>query len=350
MLKNTFHRWYVIISNSVLNSWYGNGWWTRLLLPLAWLYTFVAQRHRKNSLSSVRWVPPVPILIVGNITIGGTGKTPVVSSLVERLVRAGYHPGIASRGFGSGNGVSLPAFVTADSDPSLVGDEPVMLAQQLQVPVMVDPQRVLAAKALIDKNGCDLIIADDGLQHYKLDRHIEVVVIDGQRMLGNGLSIPAGPLREMPKRLKEVDQELINGFPEKQIDSAYDCFYLATDALKQVSGSACSNAPAAGTVVHGVAGIGNPERFFKTLQSLGFKVIPHAFPDHHAFVIADIQFYDKLPVIMTEKDAVKCRHFAQRYHWYLPIRAQVPEAVFKRILTLIETKGPQRRLDKETNG
>ncbi|WP_079254063.1 tetraacyldisaccharide 4'-kinase [Endozoicomonas arenosclerae] len=342
-------RWQDVLSDSVLNSWYGNGFWTRLLLPLSWLYSFIALRRRDKYEKSARWQSPVPVIIVGNITIGGTGKTPFVASLVKHLQQQGFRPGIASRGFGAGKGIQLPAQVLPDSDPALLGDEPVMLAQQLNIPVMVDPDRVSAAKALIQDKDCDLVIADDGLQHYNLDRHIELVVIDGQRMLGNGLSLPAGPLRESPERLKQVDQVLINGEPSCSLNTAYESFFLEPDSLRPVGRETDTKVPSSGKV-HAVAGIGNPERFFNTLENLGFEVIPHPFPDHHAFVKQDLQFQDDLPVIMTAKDAVKCTAFAESRCWFLPVQARVPEAFFERILKLIETKGPQSRSDKDTHG
>ena len=176
------------------------------------------------------------------------------------------------------------------------------------------------------------------LQHYRLQRHVEIVVIDGQRMLGNGLCLPAGPLREPPERLQAVDQVLVNGRPSSDLPVDFDCIYLEAADLVPVGCSDCAP-PEAGTV-HAVAGIGNPERFFQTLESLGFRVIPHAFPDHHPFAPDDIVFHDDLPVLMTAKDAVKCRSFAGSNAWYLPVQAHIPEAVLNKIIQLVETKGP----------
>ncbi|WP_081870029.1 tetraacyldisaccharide 4'-kinase [Endozoicomonas numazuensis] len=344
-------RWQAVFSDSVLNSWYGSGFWTRILLPLSFLYTRIARHRRMKLERSERWQSSVPVIIVGNITVGGTGKTPFVASLVARLQHQGFSPGIASRGFGAGKGIDVPAEVFPDSDPALVGDEPVMLAQQLNIPIMVDPDRVSAAQTLIEQKGCDLVIADDGLQHYNLDRHIELVVIDGQRMLGNGLILPAGPLRESPERLREADQVLINGEPSRPLSCDCDAvsFFLEPDGLKPVIRQNEAQPPAPGKV-HAVAGIGNPERFFKTLEGLGYEVIPHPFPDHYLFGKEDFQFRDDLPVIMTAKDAVKCSAFAESRFWFLPVQARVPEPVFERILKLIETKGPQSRSDKDTHG
>ncbi|MRI35240.1 tetraacyldisaccharide 4'-kinase [Endozoicomonas sp. OPT23] len=341
-------RWKDRFSDSVLKSWYSTGGWTRLLLPLSWLYQRIAQQQKSKKLASDRWQPSVPVIVVGNISVGGTGKTPVVASLVKRLQSEGYRPGIASRGFGSSS-LNYPLSVTADSDPKSVGDEPVMLASQTGIPVMVDPNRVSAAKALIEQFDCDLIIADDGLQHYNLVRHIELAVVDGARMLGNQLSLPAGPLRELPERLETVDLVLVNGQAQKKLDVAFDSFYLQPDDLKPVIKGKGSEPPEKGKV-HGVAGIGNPERFFLTLEQEGYEVIPHPFPDHHDFSELDLQFGDELPVLMTAKDAVKCRTYSNDKLWYLPVQAHMPESVFERILTLIETKGPQSRSNKDSHG
>lgn len=329
--------WRDRVSDSVMSCWYGDGRWTHLLLPLTSLFKWLAHRRCQKMIRSDRWEPPVPVIVVGNISVGGTGKTPVVAALVKAFQAKGYRPGIASRGFGSRQQGS-PLLVTKETNPVIAGDEPVMLAQQLNIPVMVDIDRVSAARALIEHSGCDLVITDDGLQHYKLKRHVEIVVIDGQRMLGNGLCLPAGPLREPPERLGTVDQVLINGFPESDLAFDFDSFHLQTDKLISV---VCTDQspPEAGTV-HAVAGIGNPDRFFKTLRSLGYTVIPHAFPDHHPFIQQDLQFGDPLPVIMTAKDAVKCRGFAESNVWFLPVQARLPEVVLEKICQLIETNKP----------
>ena len=327
------------LSQSVTDSWYQKGLsWTRVLLPLSWLFNVLARRRKTRYLQKERWQSPVPVMVVGNISIGGTGKTPVVGALVKELQQRGYKPGIISRGFGSAN-VSYPIAVTPESDPLLVGDEPVMLSRQLQVPLVVDPDRVEAAKYLLDHFDCDLLIADDGLQHYNLQRDIEVLVVDGERMLGNGLCLPAGPLREPPERMNSVDVVLVNGDAQKQFPASVqslpaNSFYLQPDQLLPVNPQFSELAPV-NAKVHAVAGIGNPGRFFTTLSKLGYEVVPHAYPDHHAFVAADIQFDDSLPVLMTAKDAVKCQPFADQRHWYLPITTSLPEGVLSRIEALI---------------
>ena len=215
-----------------------------------------------------------------------------------------------------------------------------MLARQLRIPVIVDPDRVRAAQYLCEHFPCDLVIADDGLQHYNLHRHMEWLVMDGQRMLGNELCLPAGPLRELPGRMASVNRILINGAPKKPFDVALnirvpcDSFYLKGGDLLPVNPAQCGLAPRQGKV-HAVAGIGNPRRFFNTLETLGFEVIPHAFADHYAFTIEDIEFGDQLPVLMTAKDAVKCQPFADRRHWYLPVTTDLPEGALETVIDLM---------------
>ena len=291
-----------------------------LLLPLAQLFrAIVCLRrlgYRKNLLRSHRL--PVPVIVVGNIFVGGTGKTPLVLWLVEALKSMGLRPGIVTRGY-RGRATSWPQTVTADSDPSLVGDEPVLLAQRGNCPVMAGPERVISGRGLIETHGCDCIVSDDGLQHYALQRDLELVVIDRTRGLGNGLMLPAGPLREPPGRLRSVDMLLANGGPSALTDHFFTLALENTVALDG-SGETRLLSDFAGERVHAVCGIGNPQRFFDALAEQGLQVIPHPFADHHPYQPADIRFGDELPVLMTEKDAVKCRTFARPYHWVVPAR------------------------------
>ncbi|WP_257283915.1 tetraacyldisaccharide 4'-kinase [Endozoicomonas sp. SESOKO1] len=339
-------------SQSVTDSWYSpSGGWTRCLKPLSLLFSFLARKRKQRLLQASRWSPPVPVIVVGNISVGGTGKTPLVAALVREFQQRGYRPGIISRGFGAKTG-GIPISVRPDSDPSNVGDEPVMLARQLNVPLIVDVDRVKAARYLCDQTDCNLIIADDGLQHYNLQRHIEVLVLDGDRLLGNKLCLPAGPLREPPERMNQVDMILVNTnntFPSKkteEVESALGlkpleelyCFSLEPSAPVSVAG--ISKKIPDITRVHGVAGIGHPERFFNTLRSLGYDVIGHPFPDHHSFVPEDICFNDDLPVIMTAKDAVKCVDFADDRHWYLPVTTRVPDSCIEQLVAMIEARKP----------
>ncbi|WP_067520976.1 tetraacyldisaccharide 4'-kinase [Endozoicomonas ascidiicola] len=332
-------------NQSVIDSWYNpNGGWTLWLKPLSAIFSMLAEYRKHRYLDSVRWTPPVPVIVVGNITVGGTGKTPVVSALIHLLKEQGYRPGIISRGYGTEHQEDS-VVVTVDSDPAIVGDEPVMLAK-LQVPLVVDADRVRGAKHLCTHFDCNVIVADDGLQHYNLQRHIELAVLDGQRLLGNGFCLPVGPLREPQSRLNAVDFVLVN-CPEAVSCEVYEqrlersdlsCFSLVPFRLRRVSddheGAAFSGR------VHAVAGIGNPDRFFSTLKSLGYDVIPHPFADHHGFAEEDVNFEDDLPVIMTEKDAVKCRSFAGDHHWYLPVTTELPDKLIDSLLQMIEARKP----------
>ncbi len=344
-------------SQSVTDSWYNpSGGWTLSLKPLSSLFTFFAERRKQRYLCSSRWSPPVPVIVVGNISVGGTGKTPLVAALVKALQEKGYRPGIISRGFGAVSG-DYPMLVTSASDPSEVGDEPVMLARQLDVPLVVDVDRVKAAQYLCSQTDCNLIIADDGLQHYNLQRHIELLVLDGERLLGNRLCLPAGPLREPQERMNSVDMILVNtnsmpvSMKVAEVESSLgrnllgrkeqkELYYFSLEPSMpvRVTGSS-QQAPEPGRV-HGVAGIGNPERFFNTLRSLGFDVIAHPFPDHHAFISEDISFNDDLPVIMTAKDAVKCSGFADERHWYLPVTTHLPDSCIEHLVEMIEARKP----------
>jgi tetraacyldisaccharide 4'-kinase len=285
----------------------------------------------------------VPVIIIGNISVGGTGKTPLVIWLVKCLQQAGYRPGIVSRGY-RGKARHWPQQVRADSDPVMVGDEAVLLAQRCQCPVAVDPHRVAAAQALLKYTDCDVIVADDGLQHYALGRDIEIAVIDGVRRFGNGRCLPAGPLREPVARLKTVDFIIVNGGctldKEYRMDLRVEqiCRVNDPDQVIEID-TLC------GTAVHAVAGIGHPQRFFDQLQAMGFDIITHAYPDHHLFSATDLDFADRLPVIMTEKDAVKCRHFASDRCWTLPVKADVDKQVAIELLARLK---PMVKQDSET--
>lgn len=288
--------------------WYTQkkSWVSYCLWPLSCLYRLlVACRYflYKCHFFTV-YRAPVPVIVVGNISVGGVGKSPLVADIVKQLSAQGRRPGIVSRGYG-GRSKKWPVLVRADSDPALVGDEPVMLAQQTSVPVVVSPNRPQAIKLLLDNHSVDVVVSDDGLQHYAMARDMEIVVMD-KRGVGNGLCLPAGPLREPKKRLNSVSQVVINGKD----------FMLSPQKIYRLDGTLGALSP---TRVHAVAAIGDPTRFFDTLIKLGFEVVPHPFADHHQFSPGDLSFNDDLPVVMTEKDAVKVRHFAQTDFWVLPV-------------------------------
>ena len=306
-----------------------------LLLPISLLFRLlVATRRllfRYGIFSSVKL--PVPVIIVGNITVGGTGKTPLTLWLAEQLLANGWHPGIISRGFG-GSG-SKPQEVLPGSDPATAGDEPVLMSQRKLCPVWVGRDRPAAALALLLAHPeCDIILSDDGLQHYRLQRDAEIAVVDGLRRFGNGFLLPAGPLREAPTRLREVDAVVING--GKVAPGEY---------LMQLEGMHFYNllnpditATAAdfhGQAVHAIAGIGHPERFFRHLNKLGLTIHAHPYPDHHQYSAKDLAYGDANALLMTEKDAVKCSAFADEKCWVLRVDAQLDPALTQLILKKI---------------
>jgi tetraacyldisaccharide 4'-kinase len=278
---------------------------------------------------------PVPVIVVGNITVGGTGKTPLIVWLAGFLKDSGFKPGIISRGYG-GQAESWPQWVTADSDAKNVGDEALLIAKQAGCPMAVGPLRVDAANFLLQQADCNVILSDDGLQHYALNRDVEIAVIDGERRFGNGYCLPAGPLREPIERLQSVDFIIVNG--EKSENNEFSMRLIGDTAVNLVTGEQKSLQEFNDVDCHALAGIGNPERFFKLLASAGLTCITHSFPDHYQFQCHDIEFADNKSVLMTEKDAVKCMAFAGKQHWYLPVKV-IPEDVFaEQLLKLLREK------------
>ncbi len=291
-----------------------------LLWPLSLLYGLVVKARRNAYRAG--WLKvsrlSVPVVIIGNITVGGTGKTPLVIWAARHLRSLGHNPGVVLRGYG-GRSTHWPKDVSADSDPAQVGDEALLLARHSGCPVVAGPDRVAAARRLVTHHRCDLVLSDDGLQHYALARDLELSVLDQARMLGNGRLLPAGPLRESAGRLREVDLAVVNG----DSDSQALCFRLMPgDAVNLIDGQRRPLAEFRHTAVHAVAGIGHPERFFDMLRHHGLKFDDRSFSDHHEFVPDDLEFGDDHAVLMTEKDAVKCERFAASNHWYLPVVAE----------------------------
>ena len=322
-------------SNLLNEIWYGKHPARLLLAPFGWLYRGVAWGRRAAYQSGLLNVyrAPVPVIVVGNLTVGGAGKTPLVIWLVRQLQAYGLKPGIVARGY-RGRARSWPQQVRADSDPLGVGDEAVVLARRTGVPVAVGPRRAADIAALLKHADINIIVCDDGLQHYALGRDIEIAVIDGVRRFGNGACLPAGPMREAGQRLQQVDLIVTNGLAAR---GEFPMKYLA-DALHRVDrrGKAVAIRQFPDKNVHAVAGIGNPSAFFATLKRNGLRITPHVFPDHHVFSAADLAFADRQPVIMTEKDAVKCEHFVDPRLWYLPITAELPEVFERRFRTLLK--------------
>lgn len=308
--------------------WYQRHILSYLLLPFTGIYYIIISIRKCLYKYGIKKItkPKVPIIIVGNITVGGTGKTPFVIWLAEYLQQQGMRPGIVSRGYGGGN-ITYPHLVSIDDSAMHVGDEPLLLARRTKCPVVIDPNRVNAAQHLLQQTNCNIIISDDGLQHYALGRDLEIVITDSQRRLGNGFLLPAGPLRESKKRLKTVDMIIANG-AEMQLIAAKSC-NLAQPNLTQ------NLLEFSGKKVHAVAAIGNPDRFFEMLQTHGLKITAHPFPDHHMFTTSDLDFADNMPVIMTEKDAVKCQNIAKENWWYVPVDATISEPTIQKLKKLI---------------
>ncbi len=319
-------------------TWYSRTPLGLALAPLGWLYAGLmrcrALAYRVGLLRSLD--VGVPVVVVGNIAVGGTGKTPLVAWIARHLAGEGLRPGIVCRGY-AGAADRWPQQVRGDSDPLMVGDEAVLLARRGACPVAAGPDRVAAAQALREHAGCDVIISDDGLQHLRLARAVEVAVVDGERRHGNGRCLPAGPLREPISRLARVDLVVANG---AALQGEF-AMHLAPSPALAVDGSGRQQGLDAfrGMQVHAVAGIGNPERFFRMLEGHGMRVLRHPFPDHHAYRASDLAGLTAAPVLMTEKDAVKCASLAEEHHWYVPVRAELHPAFASRLMRALRAAG-----------
>jgi tetraacyldisaccharide 4'-kinase len=313
--------------------WYEDSPGTSLLAPLAWAYAAMSGVRRSAYRSGLLHPRTVarPVVVVGNLTVGGTGKTPLTIWLAQQLVAARLKVGIVSRGYGRCGAAARS--VQADSDWRDVGDEPLILVRRSGCPTMVAADRVAAARTLIAR-GAEVILADDGLQHLRLRRDCAIVVIDGSRGFGNGRLLPAGPLREPPAALARADIVVINGDPTHGSLAAGSLpagalrMRLSAQPAVRLDGRGAPSELGTfrGRRVHAVAGIGNPQRFFRELTSHGIEVIAHPFPDHHPFTARELAFADELPILMTEKDAVKCTPFANARLWYVPVSAAFSEA------------------------
>ncbi|MCP1603489.1 tetraacyldisaccharide 4'-kinase [Pseudomonas citronellolis] len=310
-------------SERLLQAWYQGHPALGLLRPLEALYRRIALRKRADYLEGRRqaYRAPVPVIVVGNVTVGGTGKTPMILWLIDHCRARGLKVGVVSRGYGA-KPPSLPWRVRAEQNAAQAGDEPLMIVQRSGAPLVIDPDRPAAVRALLAEEPVDLILCDDGLQHYRLARDLELVLIDAARGLGNRRCLPAGPLREPVERLESVDAVLYNGASSDPAGAF--SFVLRPSALVNLRsgerGDLTHFPP--GQQVHALAGIGNPRRFFATLEALHWRPVPHAFPDHAAYSAEQLQFSPLLPLLMTEKDAVKCRAFAAADWWYLAVDAQ----------------------------
>jgi tetraacyldisaccharide 4'-kinase len=332
-----------------LQRWLEARWYARhpprLLEPLAAVFAAVAAlrrgAYRLGLLPAAH--PGVPVIVIGNISAGGTGKTPLVLWLVQQLQAEGLRAGIVSRGHGARPAPRQPRLVRPGDAAADVGDEALMLARQAECPVCIGTRRLAAARMLVDL-GCQVIVADDGLQHLALRRDMEIAVIDGQRLFGNGALLPAGPLRERPRRLATVDAVVVNGAIAGDAaalpagETLHHMVLQPLQFLRLDDAERAALAPWRGRAVHAVAGIGNPARFFATLRGLGLLPVEHAFPDHHAFRPADLAFDDDLPIVMTEKDAVKCSAFGTDRMWCLRVTIQFQRDDAARLLQRVRAR------------
>lgn len=305
---------------SLQHYWYKSSALVWLLLPVSWLYCLIVFIRRKLYQLNIKrsYGCNVPLIVIGNIVVGGSGKTPLLISLCEYLKERGFKPGVVSRGYG-GNFTGIKQVYHTDT-AELVGDEPLMIHRQTSVPVVVGADRVAAAQYLVNNNQCDVVLSDDGLQHYRMQRDFEIAVVDSDRRYGNGFCLPAGPLRERRSRIKDVNMLIYNGDTDVKPN---ECSYLLeTAGLQKLSGD--ENRPISsfvGKSVHAVAGIGHPQRFFNQLQKSSVTVIEHAYPDHYTYSQDDFDGWSEECIIMTEKDAVKCRHLSLSDAWVLNVKA-----------------------------
>ena len=316
------------LTDRLLDAWYSGHPALAVLRPLEWLYRRVVNNKRARFVAGQGEIykAPVPIVVVGNITVGGTGKTPLILWMIEHCRRRGLRVGVVSRGYGA-RPPSLPWRVSPEQSADQAGDEPLLIVQRTGVPMMIDPDRAQAVRALLVVEPLDLILSDDGLQHYRLARDLELVLIDAVRGLGNRRCLPAGPLREPVERLESVDALLYNGaFDDREDGYGFTLQPSALVNLLSGERKPVTHFPA-GQALHAVAGIGNPQRFFNTLEGLHWQPVAHPFADHAVFSAQALAFTPDLPLVMTEKDAVKCVSFAAPHWWYLAVEA-VPSPAF----------------------
>jgi tetraacyldisaccharide 4'-kinase len=321
----------VSFRDTLINSWSKPNLLTLLLWPVSQIYRSLYWLRTKlyNIDFFKRYKASVPVIVVGNLTVGGTGKTPLVIYLVERLRAAGYTPGVISRGYGSAAPL-FPFHVGLETSVAEAGDEPFLIVNRTAAPLVIGPNRGESIDALLAKHAVDVIISDDGLQHLALQRDIELCLLDKTSPQNNRNLLPAGPYRESLSRLSSVDFVINHGGSEGE------------HIMHLVAGEPASLLPDKGPLlfdakepIHAMAGIGNPQRFFDTCDSLDYQFTAHAFPDHHDFTADDINFGDSLNVLMTEKDAVKCKNFALRKHWYLPVNAKLSGNLIEQLLEIL---------------
>ena len=333
----------------LLSAWDKNSRWLVALWPFSFLFGVIVSIRK--SIFSVNIRPAcftTPVVVVGNLTMGGTGKTPFVINLANYLVEQGFSPGIVSRGYG-GSSVSYPLLVGIDENPTNSGDEPLLIARRTNCPVVVDPDRASAVKHLISSSDIDIVISDDGLQHYQMYRDLEICMVDGDRLFGNSFCFPAGPLREPIDRIETVDFVVMNGSASNAVNSSTpmaqmlmrpkSLVNLLTGEIKPFSGAPFN----IGNNLQAVCAIGNPERFYKMLEELPYSLTQYSFPDHYQFKSEDFNtelISEHHPVVMTEKDAIKCTDFATNNFWYVDTETDISDEFYPRLLKNIKECKP----------
>lgn len=321
------------MSANIDKLWYRNHPLRWILWPFSLIYRTVVNIRRVCLLRFCQQQFPVPIIVIGNLTVGGVGKTPLVIALAEQIQARGLRVGIVSRGYGA-TLKQFPYEVSTNDEANVVGDEPLLIARKTGCPVVIAPKRVQAVQYLLHKYHCQIIISDDGLQHYAMGRALEIVVIDGVRKLGNGMCLPAGPLRESVNRLQRSDLLVVNG---GEWPSAYPMTLQPGKLTHLVTGQTI-NPQALDSPVAAVAAIGHPQRFFSTLHNMGIALEKYPFPDHHHFQPNELQFTEKT-VVMTEKDAVKCQPFAIDSWYFLPVEAKLSDSFWQALWSHEQLQG-----------
>lgn len=316
--------------------WYGDHVLVMFLLPLSWGYRIAVWLRRFAYRSGLcqRHKAPVQVVVVGNIAVGGTGKTPMALWLARHLRSRGRRPGIVCSGYGGSKAVFWPQQVRADADASVVGDEAVLLAARSECPVVADPDRVRGINGLLRHHDVDIVICDDGMQHLQLRPDITISLVNGERRYGNGRCLPAGPMREPQSCLSDVDIQVCSGGSCRR--GEYPMKRSLSRLVSLFDGSDQDLSAWRGRAVHAVAGVGNPDEFFACLRRAGIKAVHHVFPDHWRYRKDDMEFADELPVLMTEKDAVKYRHWAGPGHWFLPLEAEMGSSFTRYLDALLE--------------
>jgi tetraacyldisaccharide 4'-kinase len=331
------------------SGWYEDAWWTSVLSPLSGLFGAGARRRRHQYRTGKResWRAPVPVIVVGNITVGGTGKTPLVVWLCDWLAERGFRPGIVSRGYGGQAGSEAIRVPVGGASAAEFGDEAVLLARRTGCPLVVCEDRPAAVRLLLEEAACDIVVCDDGLQHYALARDIEIAVVDGYRGVGNGRLLPAGPLREPVERLGEVDWIVStgrrSGVAEREIVAPFAVTRFVN--VRTLASTSVADFVASHPNVNAVAGIGNPQKFGMTLAELGIGFRLHPFPDHHPFVATDLAFDESWPIVCTEKDAVKIAalELDQLEVWYAEVELTMPDDADVGLAALLAAGGIQPR-------